>query len=476
MHEAGLPPQARRAAYLEGGLSAAWAALEGGAFLAGFAVALKANNIQQGVLAALPFLAGIAQIVAAYVIDVHGVRRRSIAVWGLLTSRMCWLAIIPAAFYFLPARSDAMLTAFLVIIAAGYLLQSFASVAWLGWMSDLVPDGQRGIFFSNRNLLAGVVTIAGTGVGALLMDLPAAAGWPERHGYLLLFALAGVSGIAGALVLARIRHEPDSPPSVSTRTFVRSIARPMAEPGFRKFLLFHVVWMASVYLAAPFFQFYFMEDAGLGVQYVALTNAVTVLTGITSVQLWGYLCDRFGSKPVLYISFTGTALVPSVYLFTSPENVYWTAIAVQAFSGVVWAGGTLASSNLLLKLAPRQGNATYLSVFGALTGMVAAMAPVASGAVLEAARHWEFTLFGLHLYHYKIMFLVSFVCRSASLLLLFPVPEQGERRTSEVLRALSTWRTLWSVTGLELLRFHFITPVWRRVRATRKKTVPTARL
>ena len=40
-------------------------------------------------------------------------------------------------------------------------------------MSDLVPDGQRGAFFSTRNLLAGAVTILGTGIGAWLIKLPA---------------------------------------------------------------------------------------------------------------------------------------------------------------------------------------------------------------------------------------------------------------------------------------------------------------
>jgi MFS family permease len=475
MQESGLTVPARRAAYLEGGLSAVWAALEGGAFLAGFAVALKANNIEQGLLAALPFLAGIAQIAAAYVIDVHGVRRRSIAVWGLLLSRICWLGIVPAALYLMPGQPDRMLIAFLMFVALGYLFQSFSSVAWLGWMSDLVPDGQRGVFFSTRNLLAGAVTIAGTAVGAVLIKIPGAVGWEGLSGYLFLFLIAGFSGIAGSLVLARIKYEPEPPPPVPPRVFLKSISKPLAETGFRKFLVFHVVWMASVYLAAPFFQFYFLVDGGLGVGYVALTNAVTVLTGLTSVQLWGVLCDRYGSKPILYVSFSMTAIVPLLYVFTNPANLYWSALAIQALSGVVWAGGTLASSNLLLKLAPRQRNSTYLSLFGALSGIVIAAAPVLSGYVIEAMRHVEMEFAGLRLHHFKFMFLASFVFRSLSLLLLVRVPEEGERRTSEVLRALSTWRTLWSVTGLELLRFHFVTPLWRRVSKKQPKKTPVVR-
>lgn len=446
----------------EAGFSAAWAALAGGVFLAGFAVELKASNVAQGFLAALPFLAGVAQIAGAYFVEQRGVHRRSIALTGLLGSRLLFLAVIPAAWWLLPNRPGDALGVYLVLAAAAYLMQGFANVAWLSWMGDLVPDGMRGGFFASRNFMAGVVTAAATVAGGYVAAVKFGPHFPPLTGYLILFTVAGLAGLCGAWSLARIRRDP-APPPPQPGPFWASLREPLRHVNFRRFVVFHLCWMASVHLASPFFQFYLLEDLKLDIGYVALTNTVATLSGLTSIQLWGKLCDKYGSKPILFVTLSFAATVPAFYLVSTQSNAYWIILTVQALSGAAWAGISLAAANLLLRLAPREKNSVYLSTFGALSGIATAMAPIVSGFVSQAAQSWRIDFFGLDLYHFKFMFVVSLVARFASILLLVRIPEPNERKAVEVVRALGTWRTLWAVSGAELLHTYFVLPLQRRL-------------
>jgi MFS family permease len=462
-------PAARRAAMLEGGFSAAWVALAGGVFLAGFAVELQANNIVQGFLASLPFMAAIAQISGAYVIEAHGKSRRHVAIGGLLASRLTFLLVIPAAFLFLPVNRPLMLAVYVALACVAYLCQSFANVAWLSWMGDLVPDGQRGAFFGGRNLMAGFVTVLAVALGGQLAgyrfgDLP------SYTGYLILFAIAGGFGLLGAFTLSRVKTEPRVVIDRSVN-FFRSMREPLKKKDFRHFLMFHLCWMSAVYLASPFFNFYFLQDLKLDIGFVALTNTVSTIAGLTTIQLWGSLCDRFGSKPVLYVTLSIASFIPLAYVFTNDGNIHWVAMTMQAVSGAAWAGIGLAASNLLLKLAPREKNSVYLSTFGALSGVSTALAPIAAGFVAEAAKSWTFTAGGLTLYHFKFIFLASFVARSASVLLLIRIPETDEHSATEVVRALGTWRTLWTVSGFDLVQAYFVLPLHRRLKPIVEGTV-----
>jgi len=72
--------------------------LTGGVFLVGYALALKATEVQIGLLAAFPLIANVAQVFFTYVIELIG-RRRPLALWAGTFARLLWLMIIGAALW-----------------------------------------------------------------------------------------------------------------------------------------------------------------------------------------------------------------------------------------------------------------------------------------------------------------------------------------------------------------------------------------
>ena len=61
--------------YLEGAFSFANFTLLNGIFLIGFALSLGANNLQLGILLAIPLFANLLQLVSAFILDMTGTKK-----------------------------------------------------------------------------------------------------------------------------------------------------------------------------------------------------------------------------------------------------------------------------------------------------------------------------------------------------------------------------------------------------------------
>src|SRR5438067_1361696 len=116
-----------------------------GVFLAGFAVALDADNLAIGVLAAVPFFVQLLQIPATILVE-RLRRRRDICAWAAGISRV--FLIGAAAAPFLP--SPAGVVTLIASLAAYQAVAAIAGCAWNSWMRDLVPASQFGRFFGRR--------------------------------------------------------------------------------------------------------------------------------------------------------------------------------------------------------------------------------------------------------------------------------------------------------------------------------------
>ena len=78
----------------EGSFATVFIVLTGGAFLTGLALHLGAGDFEIGLLAAIPFIAQLAQLVAAYLVDITG-RRKKITIWSIGLARQAWLMLVP---------------------------------------------------------------------------------------------------------------------------------------------------------------------------------------------------------------------------------------------------------------------------------------------------------------------------------------------------------------------------------------------
>ena len=83
---------------LEGVASGALFSLGSGGFMAAYALALGANNLQVGILAALPFITQVAQLPAILAVERYR-RRKAIGIPALWAAHLLWAPIGAVPFW-----------------------------------------------------------------------------------------------------------------------------------------------------------------------------------------------------------------------------------------------------------------------------------------------------------------------------------------------------------------------------------------
>jgi len=457
-HGAAVPPEdptqaSLRYSIFDGMFANLFATLTGGVFLTGFALYLGMNEIQIGLLGAMPFLVTVFQLPAAYVVDRHG-HRRAISTWCSLTARTLWVPIL--AVVLVPAPDpEVRIPIVLALVFLHYALGSVSFVSWLSWMSDLVPDRMRGIFFGTRNMIAGAASMVVMVVfGSLLDGLEklSPAGMPL--GFCVTFLSAVLFGWVSVGYLRRVSEpghvRPQAPVDLS-----RHFLQPFRNRNFRRFLGFAFSWGFSVYFASPFFALYFLRDLGFGYGFVATMGMLSAFADLVGMRLWGKLSDTTKNKPIIHFAGWWAAFLPLAWCLVGPESVVL-PIVIHVLGGGMWAGINLCANNLLLRISPREERALYVSTYSIAGGLGAALGPILAGALVQAMGRGPFDLFGWAILPLQVVFLVSTGLRLLSLQGIRRIREPEEFTMQRMLRILRGVRGLNMSSGFNFLLHPFI--------------------
>ena len=418
----------------EGALNTIFATLIGGTFLVGFALELGATKTQIGLLAALPPLLNLVQILGSYFVTKVGSSKRVCVVSAALY-RLVWLfiAFIPLMMFWTTAEWGAVgiLIAFLTVAS---LFASLSGVAWMTWITEMVPESVRGRFFGHRNMVASAVGMVASLVAAQFIDK-----WQSTHttsssrlfGFSILFGVGLAFGLWGLLGLRRVSDVSLSTNSNGT-SFWQDLKRPLQDPGFQRWIVFSTVWGFAVGVGSPFFNVYLLEDLNMQFSLIAILGLVSGITNTLGMRLWGNLIDTIGSKPLLTICSIGGGLIPLMWVLTSPTNwsILWVA---HLLNGLAWSGIGLASSQLLISTAPREGASMYFAVFAAITGIAGTISPLIGGALAGVFTSLTLKVGDISLSGLQILFIVTGILRLSSLTLLKPVPSAKDMSLGEMM-------------------------------------------
>jgi MFS family permease len=416
------------------------------AITVGLALLLGAGDPGLGLLAALPLLGNVGQIVGA-ALDARSGRRKPIVVIASTISR--WIVMGATPLVFLLAE-DRRLAVFLALWAIANALISLGAVEWVSWMADLCPPPLRGRYFSRRNLFCQLVAIAAPLGASYILDrwfggvprtgaLDGLEGLRAR-GFTLAFGAASFFGLLSGVLLT-IQPEPARPPLPAwERLGASAFLEPFRDRRFWPLLLFVGVFGATNGIAAPFWTPFMLEE--LKLDYTFVNGTYVALQGgavVVSLLYWGKLSDRMGHRFVVALALGLIASHPLYYVFASSPERWYLMLADAVSSGVAWAGYNLAIFNLALALAPRRGREAYYAIFTAILGAAQAATSIAAGAYLSRLPA-SLPLAGLELDPRQQVFLATHVARLGCLVFfLVAVEDSGSRRTQTITAAVQAY-------------------------------------
>ncbi len=347
-----------------------FSAMVGGAesYFSAFAVFLKASTAQIGVLASLPpLLASFSQLFSAWFGRRTG-RRKPIIVFGALLQAFTLvpLALLP---WWFPDQAVPLLIVSAIVYFVG---PNLGSPQWSSLMGELVPESRRGRFFALRTRLCSLASFTAL-VGAGLVLHGSNELGLTYWGFVAVFLASATARFASAWHLERM-HDPGGHVAALEAPWHADLWHGLRATGLLPFSLFHASMQLAVGIASPFFVLYMLRDLGFSYLEFTINTAASVCVQFLTLNRWGRLSDLFGNRLILLTTGVVIPVLPSLWLLSTN---YFYLLAVQALSGLVWAGFTLSATNFVFDLTPPARRASLMAVHNVL-----AAAAVFVGAAL----------------------------------------------------------------------------------------------
>jgi MFS family permease len=427
---------------VEGGFATVFITFTGGAFITGLALMLRANDFDIGLLAAIPFLSQVAQVISAYMVDRTGQRKR-IAVVASAVARQMWWLVLPA----LVLPESWRLETVLLVVVFSNLAIMIATPAWLSWMADLIPAKIRGRYFGFRSAVIAFVTVAATIVGGIVLDQFKLVGL-EPVGFAIIIVAGCLFALAAVLLLNKLPDKPAQ--TIKTEVKWNHFLEPLSAKPFRHLLAVYFVWNFAIGISAAFFAAHMLTNLKMSFTLIAFYSSSAALVGIALNRPWGKLIDRFGCKPVVVLCSFGIALIPLIWWIPRPGYL-WILAFESVYSGALWTGFNLAAFNVPLARSPQRGRTIYLAMFAMVTGLGFFLASLLGGVLAHNWRDFHWQVGPQTVVNYHLLFAISSGLRLLAALLLASLPEPSEKSVPvmiqfmgyAVLKRLSTGRQIF---------------------------------
>ena len=301
--------------------------------------------------------------------------------------------------------------AIIIVFFIGISATSFGGPGWLSWMNDLVPHKLRGKFWGFRNTILGAVQFAAISIAGLSLYFAKKAGH-ELTAFLVLFTLAFISRVSNFYPLGKQLEQPISVPSREKEFHFRIFLTKLFPTNFGRFTIFVILISFAANLVGPFIPVFILQSLGFNyIQFTVILMTASIFSFVF-MTYWGPLSDKYGNYRILYITAVSMPLLALGWAFI--KNFYL-LILLQTFSGFLWAGFNLATTNFIFDAVRRENVTKIMAYFNTLNTTFAFLGAFVGGISVEILQkaHFSFWVFN----HFTIVFAISFILRIIILLI-----------------------------------------------------------
>lgn len=356
-----------RYSILDGGFAASMVGI-GESFFAVFAVFLKANAVQFGILNSLPqALGSVSQLFSNRLIRLFKSRKRLVCTAVLIQALM----YIPVTLVFFLGRFRVYHLIFFICLY--WFFGMILGPAWNSWMGDLVDEKERGAYFGKRSVVTGFASFVSFMAGGYILQAFTRGTITQYAGFVTIFIIALISRGISFIFLTK-KYEPEYQAIQEEAFTLFDFIREAKSRNYGLFVLYLCLMNFSVYLSAPFFTPYMLDDLKFDYKTYTIVNAAAMVVKLLSVSVWGRASDQFGTKKILSLSGFMMPVIPLFWLFS--RDVYY-LIVIQMFSGFIWAGFEISSFNFIFDTTSPSKRATCVAYYNVLNGL-----SIFSGAML----------------------------------------------------------------------------------------------
>lgn len=404
-----------------------------------FAREVGAQPLHIGFLTALSgAIAPFAQLWGTRLLE-RGKERKHIVLTFFFLQALMWLPIIALAIALnAGALATAGPTTFILLYTLLVALGNVAFPAWFSWIGDLVPEKERGTYFSRRNQIIGIVGLLVVLAGAFVMDLFRTRGY-LLLGFALLFACAAAFRFSSLFALQR-QYAPEF--HTKRRDHISFASFLKQRGSFGKFSIYLALFNAALMFASPFFTLYMLNELQFSYVTLMLVTLSSTLVYLLAMPLIGKYSTRYGNRRLLQIANIAFIFSPMPWILIRDPLLL--IIVPQLFAGVANAAFVIGVTNYTYDALPPHKRPLFVSYSNILVGIGTFVGALLGGLVLSyykpASGTSFFFLFGMaSLLRFLVAFIYLPTIREVKPVSPFPTPDLDISRPQHMLAHDLAW-------------------------------------
>lgn len=401
----------------------------GESFFSAFAVFLKANNFQLGLLTALPqTLGSLAQSLSNKLIKLFGNSRKKLCLTFAYFQAFMHI-LIAIAFFMGELKVWSLIAAMCLYWIFGML----CGPAWSSWIGELVNEKERGTYFSKRSKIANLVTFIAYLLAGYVLQQFAGDTTIEYIGFALIFSIAFIFRLLSIYYLSK-EYEPNYEIVEEAQFSFFEFVKQAPFRNYGRYVFYLCFMNFAIFLAAPFFTAYMLKDLNMSYLTFTLINGMAIIAKYITLPVWGKLADKYGTKRILAISGFLMPIIPLLWIFSTD---IWYLYVLQIYSGIVWAGFDIASSNYIYDCTSPQRRVICITYYNMLNGGFILAGSLLGSLVVKFGE-------GMFWSAYLFVFLVSFILRILTSLIFIPILKEMRKVDNItyprlIIKLFSTW-------------------------------------
>ncbi len=340
---------------------------------------LGLSKTQIGSIGSLLPFSGLLALFMAPVVARWGLKRTYLTCWGIRKGVTLLLVCTP----WVLARGGVN-TAFAGVAGVIFVFaicRAIGETAYNPWSVDFVPSAIRGKYGALVQVISTLGNLCAVGVAAFVMGRVAG-----LDKYVILIVVGVVFGVISVWWASNIPRETSAGVAGGSRAHFRTMLGGLRNADFLRYLAGYGLTLLAA-AVTTFLPLFLKEKVGLSASAVVTLQTGTLLGTLISGFLWGWLADRYGSRPVIFISLILRALTPLCWLFMPRHSAASLLVgeAIAFLDGASRIGFVVGAGRLLyVRIVPPAQKTSYLALYYSWIGLTGGIAPLAGGRILDA--------------------------------------------------------------------------------------------
>jgi hypothetical protein len=357
-----------------------WQCIVGNALVL-FARSLDIPASWVGFLIAFMPLSMLLVITTVPLVTYLGPRRLMSMAWGSRCVVICAVFLIP---YVL--RNYGLQPAQFVLMGAtlGFcLLRAMGGGGWFPWLHEVVPDHQRGTYFSTELAITQLLwVLVASGQAFILHDNPG------LNRFLVLYAIGIAAGFISLIYMVRVPGGRGVTGPVSVQSSFAAYRIALSDRPFLWFVVVATLCFSSLTWLSAALVLYMRDALGYSPRAIMFLTAAGGAGILVTIRQWGRFADYSGSGRAMLLSLAGHSASALAFLVLVP-GAWWTQWILPPaviLAGVFAAAFTMAAHRAMLNFVRSPGRVAYTNLWTVGTSLALGVTPILAGFCIE---HWN---------------------------------------------------------------------------------------